>query len=379
MALEFLPKIIPDGLNLLNRLSTNIYGKKCRKIQQGPPESYNFVGETNGEGAIGPFGSPFLDDVGHTVYGDSPNQQNQQRFAEESVLALEHSSGIACRKYEIEARAWIFEAQKEAEARMDADDARKREICLGLMKFSNLRYGQQKNLKSRNRIQYDPEKTHFAVCGSPGSGKSSFVNAVRGLSNNSPHAAPTGVTETTKTVTRYPDPTSVLFGLIVQVLARLKSPGGSISTKRLTAIGISIIQNCERFDIPLFTVRSKSDRIFLHDLGHGDVREHNCEKYQEQARQLLIDKTKRDLEANIEEAGSAMLNIFIISSHILYSLVTKKWIKKIPLVIDEARLAESVFKAAYARRYGARAPAKSSSAILFQEDIITLSLYSSIE
>ena len=51
----------------------------------------------------------------------------------------------------------------------------------------------------------------------------------------------------------------------------------------------------------------------------------------------------RDLEANMKDAGLAML--FMIPSNVLYSLA-KKQIKKL-LVIDEARLVESAFKAAY--------------------------------
>ncbi|KAF8806001.1 hypothetical protein BYT27DRAFT_7141497 [Phlegmacium glaucopus] len=335
-----------------------------------------------------------------------------ERFPQEFQQALS-----LVEKCEVEAQAWILEAQEEAEARMAADDARKREeICLDLVTFrpQGLTSGgiqpevwptEEEFQFAKNGIQYDPEKIHFAVCGSPGSGKSSFVNAVRGLNNNNPHAAPTGVTETTKTVTRYPDPRKEttykrLVWFDCPGAGTLKVPGWQYFNQqglfifdvivlvydvRLTAIDMCIIQNCERFDIPLFIVRSKSDthiRNILHDLGHGDAREDNCEKYQEQARKLLIDKTKCDLEANIEEAGLAMHDIFIISSHVLYSLVTKKWIKKTPLVIDEARLVESVFKAAYARRYGARVPTKISSAIIVREEnIITPppSLYSTIE
>ena len=59
---------------------------------------------------------------------------------------------------------------------------------------------------AKNRVQYDPEKLHFAICGSSGSGKSSLVNAFRGLKNGSPQAAPTGVVETTMNITRYPEP-----------------------------------------------------------------------------------------------------------------------------------------------------------------------------
>ena len=59
---------------------------------------------------------------------------------------------------------------------------------------------------AKHRIQYDPEKIHFAICGSSGSGKSSVVNIFPGLKDNSPHAAHTGMVETTQVIARYPDP-----------------------------------------------------------------------------------------------------------------------------------------------------------------------------
>jgi ATPase subunit of ABC transporter with duplicated ATPase domains len=63
---------------------------------------------------------------------------------------------------------------------------------------------------AKTRIQYDPEKLHFAICGSSGSGKSSLINAFRGLKNSDPRAALTGVIETATYVNRYPDPHSEL-------------------------------------------------------------------------------------------------------------------------------------------------------------------------
>ncbi|XP_030399338.1 interferon-inducible GTPase 5-like isoform X2 [Gopherus evgoodei] len=55
----------------------------------------------------------------------------------------------------------------------------------------------------------DLEKTqlHIAVTGESGSGKSSFVNAVRGLRDDDEGAAATGVVETTPEPTPYPHPT----------------------------------------------------------------------------------------------------------------------------------------------------------------------------
>ena len=71
-----------------------------------------------------------------------------------------------------------------------------------------------------------------------------------------------------------------------------------------------IIHDCERFGIRLFLVRSKSNihtRNVSRDLRrneNGDVAEGRSEKYQEKARQYLVDKNMQDLEA---EAGLAML------------------------------------------------------------------------
>ncbi|XP_056331853.1 uncharacterized protein LOC130243629 [Danio aesculapii] len=48
---------------------------------------------------------------------------------------------------------------------------------------------------------------HVAVTGSTGAGKSSFINAVRGLTPDDENAAPTGVTETTMVPTMYRHPT----------------------------------------------------------------------------------------------------------------------------------------------------------------------------
>jgi hypothetical protein len=61
---------------------------------------------------------------------------------------------------------------------------------------------------AKKRIQYDPEKLHFAVCGGSGTGKSSLINSFCGLKNKSStgKAAGTGVDETTMAITRYPDP-----------------------------------------------------------------------------------------------------------------------------------------------------------------------------
>jgi predicted GTPase len=46
---------------------------------------------------------------------------------------------------------------------------------------------------------------HIGITGQSGVGKSTFINTIRGLRADDPHAAPVGVVETTKTIVSYPD------------------------------------------------------------------------------------------------------------------------------------------------------------------------------
>lgn len=130
---------------------------------------------------------------------------------------------------------------------------------------------------------------------------------------------------------------------------------------------MSVIQNCERFKIPLYIVRSKSDidiKNIIEDLrdkkndddseSDSDDRD-NVNDYQTQARQQLIDSTKKSVERNLKEARLANRDVFIVSRHVIFSLVTAKGHKKIPPAIDEVRLMETIMMSAYARRYGNQA------------------------
>ncbi|XP_012680411.2 interferon-inducible GTPase 5-like [Clupea harengus] len=62
--------------------------------------------------------------------------------------------------------------------------------------------------KAREEVdRLDNVTLNIAVTGETGVGKSSFVNAIRGLQDTDEGAAPTGVTETTMEPTMYPHPT----------------------------------------------------------------------------------------------------------------------------------------------------------------------------
>jgi hypothetical protein len=140
-------------------------------------------------------------------------EEEAKRLADESKQAT-----LDARKRELEANARVLETLKrEAEARKAADEVQKREEQVQ-KDLQQAKFYLEKGIQpevwpteeefqlATNRIQYDPEKLHFAVCGSSGSGKSSLINAFRGLKNNSLQAARTGVFETTTVITRYPEP-----------------------------------------------------------------------------------------------------------------------------------------------------------------------------
>jgi len=145
---------------------------------------------------------------------------------------------------------------------------------------------------------------------------------------------------------------------------------------RFTQIDVTIIQHCERYRIPLFLVRSKADvqiKSILGDkFGYDEGEEDAVEKYKKHhpvARQLLIDSTKKDIDRNFEnpEANLAKRQVFIISSHSMYALMTDKWNWRTAAnVIDESTLLEAVLKAAHSRRYGDQASTKDHSTVVRQ-------------
>ena len=124
---------------------------------------------------------------------------------------------------------------------------------------------------------------------------------------------------------------------------------------------MAVIQHCERYQIPVFLVRSKADmqikNILEDNFDYDESEEGAVEIYKRHhsaARQLLVDSTKKNLDKNLEKANLAKRQVFIISRSSMHALMTEKWNwRNEGNVIDEANLLQAVLKAAYSRRYGA--------------------------
>jgi len=126
--------------------------------------------------------------------------------------------------------------------------------------------------------------------------------------------------------------------------------------QRFTQIDVAIIQNCERYRIPLYIVRSKSDSHIRNvmednepdsDEGDGDG---DDETFYQRARQMFIHSTRGDFEQNLQKANLTKREIFIVSCGVMRALVAKRCNSQVSnTIIDEAKLLEAVLKETHAR------------------------------
>lgn len=255
------------------------------------------------------------------------------------------------------------------------------------------------------QIEYDPKKLHFAICGVSGSGKSSFVNALRGIAKSDPSAAAVGVTETTSTIGRYPDQRR---GLPYSRFVWYDIPGaGTLKVRdrqyfnqqglfvfdfivvvydaRFTTTDVGLIENCNRFRIPVFIVRSKADQHIANMVAAEEDCEPRAPEYEEIYREkrdkfiletrsnfseqieLMKDESRKRekmlqepdsnyaRESSIESSYQQWLEqqkVYIVSDKKLRSLLSTNGKSRDDTdYIDEVLLFEDLLKAAVVKRY----------------------------
>ncbi|KAG1776869.1 interferon-inducible GTPase-domain-containing protein [Suillus placidus] len=216
------------------------------------------------------------------------------------------------------------------------------------------------------QYHYSPGFIHIAVIGSAGAGKSSVINAVRGLSRNDRMAAPTGIVECTDAVTRYPDPCSN-SRMIWYDVPGAGTPNVSdwqyfndmglyifdciivLTDNRVLESDFAILRACEQFrNIEAFIVRSKSDQhinnmVCKKMLQGFDLYDPNMDaetrslflKTKSEEQKRFIDETSQNMQMHLERENLLPKKIYIVCMDVMLATVHKI---RSPKVIDEADL-----------------------------------------
>lgn len=265
----------------------------------------------------------------------SEQRQREQQFMDEKNKLLEAARIIQERERtlqeEIERTQQIVDQERAARKRA--------ENGLQPVRWPTMEEWQN----GRKAVQYDENNFHFAIVGKAGSGKSSLINAFLNLSSKDEGAAPTGVTETTLTIGRYPDPGTQpprpwtvwydVPGAGTQSIPAWQyfiNQGLFVFDIIIVAIGdrfeetdCQLLQDCHRFKIPAFIVRSKSDMHIRNLMQEEDPDledpDENLECYRS-CRQTFITETVEMVSKELSKAGLPEQKVYLVSRRTLRTL-----------------------------------------------------------
>ena len=304
------------------------------------------------------------------------HEQEKRRLEDESRARLAAQAAEAQR---------IFQEQEE-EARKQREEFNRKQAELQSKYMAGIQPEVWPTPEERKRaeeqlLQPKEEYFHCAIAGLAGSGKSSLINAFRGLRNGSISSAvaPTGVTETTMHIAAYRDPATApprsrfvwydvpgagtnkikgwqyfnsqglfVFDLIIVVV-----------DNRFSEQDLIILQHCERYKIPSFIVRSKANQHILNTMNQdylweGSDDERDFDEVYLEAREKVVSHTRANYRENLREGGlDPNKPVYIVSCDALVALVQgeKRKLRKANQLIDEPQIVLKCLEAVKARRF----------------------------
>ncbi|KAL0570222.1 hypothetical protein V5O48_011744 [Marasmius crinis-equi] len=215
--------------------------------------------------------------------------QMQAQAEKERAEAQERADAAAKAARDAQQQATAVAAARDAEAaRVKEAEARSRRAQQAADKAQAAKTwggGEEEFNAVKQRYSYKPGKFHLAVAGIAGTGKSSLINALWGLGDKDPMAARTGVKSKRTLTDPDPDDSLPFVWFDVPGTGTLSVPDWTyfnnlglyifdamiiLFDNRFTDTDVAIIQNCVRFRIPFYIVRSKSDQ-HIQNLAKADM------------------------------------------------------------------------------------------------------------
>ncbi|KAK0448583.1 interferon-inducible GTPase-domain-containing protein [Armillaria borealis] len=259
--------------------------------------------------------------------------------------------------------------KKEEEAKKAIEEQKAMEVKW-MKGIRPVEWPSEEKYEAIKRCFYQEGKFHLAITGISGTGKSSLINAFRGIWDDDEGAATTNIVESTSVVTPYPDPDPANPFIWFDV------PGsGTLACSdwtyfndqglfifdaiiilfgdRFTATDIAILQNCERYNITTYIVRSKSD-VHVENLAKKKRRRagarSNPASILDEARKEYLSMTQESVRLNLMKNDPPIKSqrLYAVSRDTLTMVVRKEPLEDV-LVLNESELLQDMLQDAYSR------------------------------